>query len=149
TREGGHPSTDVDGDPAHVVSGELDLAGVHARADLDLEVLDGIRDRSRATDGSRRPVEGCKEAIARDVDLAASVASEEASHERVVTVKERSPPAVSELGRLLRRPDDVCEHHGCQYSFELGLLLANVREEPLHRVQHAVGAVRPEVEVGP
>src|SRR5260221_12172912 len=71
-REGGHPSADVDRDALDAMAAQLDLAGVHAGANLDAERADRDLDRKRAADGPSGTVEARQEPVAGGVDLLAS-----------------------------------------------------------------------------
>ena len=60
----------------NVIGRYLDLAGVKAATDLDLQRTDGLGNRTGATDGACRAVERGQKPIAKRLDLAASVACE-------------------------------------------------------------------------
>jgi len=65
-RERHHPSADVDGDPAWLVTGAtLDLAGVHACAHCEVEVVQRITDPEPTPDRARWSVEKSQEAARR------------------------------------------------------------------------------------
>src|SRR5260370_40473876 len=72
--EGGHAGGDVNADPADVIAPQFDLARVDARPDLDAERADRIPDGAGTAHRSARSVEGGQNAIARRLDLQASVA---------------------------------------------------------------------------
>ena len=54
---------DVDGDALHVVADDLDLAGMEATADLNVERTDRLGNGAGATHGTCRAVEGGEESV--------------------------------------------------------------------------------------
>src|SRR5204863_2275452 len=87
----------------------LHLTRVQAGPDLDAEVGYGIADRTCATDGPRRAVEGGEEAVPSRVDLQAAEPLEEPPDVRVMVLQQVTPPAVAELSGPVRGADDVGE----------------------------------------
>jgi len=102
----------VDGDAPDVLALELDLTGVHPDADVEAE----IPYRHGAPDGSRRSVESREESVARRIDLAATVSSQQSPDPLVVGGKELSPGPIAELGSALGRAHDVRERHRREHS---------------------------------
>jgi hypothetical protein len=134
-----HPAdacADVDRDATDLPVDRLDLSGVHAGADLEIEGPNSVDDRLRAPHGASRAVERREEAVSRRVDLDAVVARQDRSDRGVVSLDGLSPSTVAELDGLLRGPDDVREEHGREDPLERGLLLANGAEEPTDLLDH-------------
>ena len=121
----------------------LDLAGVHADADVDPERRHRRYDRRRAPDRARWPVERGEEPVPRRVDLHAAVPGELTPDASVVLLDQLLPVAIAELRGLLGGPDHVGEQHGRQCPVELGLHLAERDHEPLHLVDDRVGRADP------
>ena len=102
-RLGRDPRTDVDGDAADAAAVELDLARVHAGADLQPERGDRGMIAARAAHGLGGLLEGGEEAVAGRVDLAAPEPAQLAADCGMVpgdevaprSVAERAPPARS------------------------------------------------------
>src|SRR5205823_7146036 len=94
---------------------QLAFTGVHACPDLEAEPPDGVDDRGRAADRTRRAVEGRKEAVARGVLLLTTEAVELAPDERVVPLEQLTPGTIAHLCRLRARTDDVGEEDGGQH----------------------------------
>src|SRR5207253_6803113 len=117
-REGGHPSADVYSDATDVVAGELDLARMHPRPDLQAERQHGLGDGLRAPDGPSRPVEGGEEPIAGGVDLPPSEPFDQGTNSLVMGIEQFSPAAIPQRGRLLRRANDVSEQNGRKHPVE-------------------------------
>jgi hypothetical protein len=98
---------------------------VQARTNLEAEEADGLHDRSRATNSTRRAVEGGEEAVACGVDFVPAEAPELATHGRVVLFEQVAPPAVGELGRACCRTGEVGEKDRCKHTIRRrGLALA-------------------------
>jgi hypothetical protein len=110
--ECGRPRTDVYGDPAHMVSGELDLSRVQPAADMKTERLHAHGDRMGASDCACWAVEGREKAIARGVHLSAAAAFQLSADNRVVTLQEVAPCAVAELGGARGGVHNVREQDG-------------------------------------
>jgi hypothetical protein len=85
-------------------------------ADVEPELLDRLADATRAPDRAGGPVEAREEAVARRVELAASVARQLAADQAVVRRQELSPAAVAELCGPGRRAHDVGEEHGGEHA---------------------------------
>ena len=97
----GHACPDVHRDPCDLPVGELDLARVESRADVEAEGTHRLDDRLRAPYARAGPVECREEPVARCVDLAAIEARELAADGRVVLFDEIAPAPIAELGGLL------------------------------------------------
>jgi hypothetical protein len=75
------PPRDMDRDPAQLLlRTPLDLAGLHARTDVQAERLERAPDLEGRPDRPRGTVEGSEEAVAGRVDLLAGEAAERAAH---------------------------------------------------------------------
>src|SRR5581483_8469844 len=120
----GDTRADVHRDAAYLALDHLALAGVQARPHVDSELVHAVRDRTRAPDPARRPVEGREEAVAGRVELAAAVPGELLPHERMVPLDELAPASVPQLDRLRRRADDVGEEDRGEHAVGLGRLPA-------------------------
>ena len=132
------PRADIHGDPSDLAADRLDLARVHPAAYLEPEVSNRFADRLCAPDAARGAVERGEEPVAGRVDLGPAEPAEERSNGAVMTFDEIAPAAVAELRGLRRRPDDVGEHHGREHAVEVGLLVADLRHEPLDLVEQLV-----------
>src|SRR5439155_9245696 len=115
---------------------------------LDPERPHGVDDRHGAAHRARGPVERREEAIARGVDLNAPVAREQRAHDRMVPQDQLAPAAVTEVGGMPRRVDDIGEENGGEDAVERRLLLADLREEAAHLGDDGLAASVP-VEVWP
>ena len=62
-----HPGRDMDRDPADIVALDLDLAGMHAAPDIEVERARRVDDARAAADRARRSVEGREEPVAPSV----------------------------------------------------------------------------------
>src|SRR5207253_4102946 len=82
--ERSNPGTYVHRDPADLVVDRLDLAGMKARTHLQAKRSHRLADRQGAPYAAGRAIERSEEAVARGVDLGASVASEHRSDHGVV-----------------------------------------------------------------
>jgi len=109
--KGGNARTDVYSDSPDVVVSQFDLAGVNPDADYNAEHPDGVAHRTCTVDGAGRPIERRQEAVADELDLYPANAAQLGTDEGVVTVEQRSPSLVPEVGRVRRRSDDIGEHH--------------------------------------
>ena len=114
-------SPDVDGDTLDAFIGELDLAGVDARADLQAELSKRGADRKGAAHGSRRTVERRQETVAGGIDLdpfepvellacALMVLSQELYPSASPTIAARSVEPTMSVNRTVasRRSVDTC-----------------------------------------
>src|SRR4029453_5466465 len=72
------PSADVHGDPADLPVDHLALTGMEAGANLETELVDGLRDRSGAANRPCGPVERRKETVTGGVQLGAPEAGQQA-----------------------------------------------------------------------
>ena len=102
---------DVDGETLDPRRGQLDLAGVQPRPDLDPEDADRVADRGRTADRTRGAVERRKEAVADDPYLLAAMPVELLPNDAMVVGEKRYPTLVAEFRGALGRPDDVGEQH--------------------------------------
>src|SRR5215471_19200370 len=123
------------GDTAHFPLYHLALARMQARADLDPESSDALRDRSRAAHGTRGAIEASEESVPGDVELRAVEASELAADERVMALEQLPPRTIAKLDSLRSRADDVSEENRGEDTVRLFLLpatrLPHVSHEPL------------------
>src|SRR5512133_3067365 len=127
----------MDRDSSNGSSAELALAGVQARAHVEADAANVFDDRARATDCSRRPVEGGEETVAGRVDLDAPKALEIATHDLVVLLEQIAPAAIAKLTCSIRRADDVGEQDRGEHSIR-GDGLSDARQEFLDLVQDVV-----------
>ena len=111
-----HPRGDVDGDPADVAVGELDLAGVQPGSYFEPEGPDACGDVRGAPDGASRTVEGRYEPVTCGCDLPSTETTDALANEHVVPVEKLAPAAVSELGGEAGRVDDVGEEDSCEHA---------------------------------
>lgn len=102
---GGHPGADVDGDARHLPVQQLDLAGMQAGTDLEAQRAQGVHDRPRASNRSRRTVKSGKEAVAGRVDLTTVEALQLTTHGDVVLLDDSPPAAVTQFRHLCRGAD--------------------------------------------
>ena len=87
--------------PAHLDSMSSHSPGVHARADLDTQLVDPLSDLQGAADGPGGSVERGVGAVAGRVVLDAMPRPKALAHDRMMTLDEVLPPVVAELGLLL------------------------------------------------
>ena len=108
-------------------------AGPH----LDAEIAHALGDRTGAANPSRRPIKRGEEAVARRVELRASVTQQQPAHGRVVVLEQLAPARVAELHGLGRRADDVGEQDRREHAVDLGLgaglLVPHAQEELFER----------------
>jgi hypothetical protein len=134
----GHARGDVDRDAADIVAHHLDLAGVHAGADLEIERPHCPHDLLGTAHGARRAVEQRQEAVAGGLHFAATMALQLGANSHVMRLQRRPPLAVAGRHRLFRRIDDVGEQHGRQHAVDLDGCrrgtheLADLVDDPIH-----------------
>src|SRR5437763_14024396 len=80
---------------------------METRADLKPKLPNPLRDDLGASDRSRWPVEGGKEAIPSGVALFTPEPRQLAPHESVMTVQHLPPTPVAQFGRAFGRANDV------------------------------------------
>jgi hypothetical protein len=105
---------------------------------LEAEVAYGLADRTRATDRARRAVEAGEETVTGRVELASAEAVELSAYERVMRRNELGPLPIADVGRLLRRIDDVGEEHRREDRLRLGIT-PDARHETLDFLADARG----------
>src|SRR5262249_43016392 len=94
-RKRGDARRDVDGHPADVVADVLALAGVHAGAHLDAELLHARDDLARAADRDRRRASPDREErVADRLDLDEAEAIELLAHDAVVRREQVAPARI-------------------------------------------------------
>src|SRR5207253_4344765 len=125
-----HARSDRNGDSARLLSHQLALAGVEAGTDLEAERLHVLDQRAGTLDRAARAIECGEEAVPRSVDLVAVKLIQPAADEGMMALEERTPRRVPDLGRMLRRADDVGEQHRREDAFGF-LWLTDPRQEPL------------------
>src|SRR6185312_6684925 len=103
---------DVHGQAGVVVADDLDLAGVHARPDLEADRADGAANRGGAPNRPGRAVERCEDAVPGAVDVTTAEAGELPGNGVVVCLQQLAPTAVAERRRPLGGADDVREEDG-------------------------------------
>src|SRR5580700_11837784 len=69
----GDARSDMDRDALHIPLSDLDLAGVEAATDFNIERADSLSDRASAANRARRPVESGEQPVSQRFDLAAAV----------------------------------------------------------------------------
>ena len=97
-RHGCDAGRDVDGDAADILALELDLARMDAAADSTGRRVRRRGDLARASHGTRRAIEGGKEAVAQSLDFSSPKPGDFSSHDVVVPVEKSLPVAISHLG---------------------------------------------------
>src|SRR5216684_3657404 len=90
---------DVDGDALHVVAGDLNLAGMEATADLNVERTDRLGNGAGTTHGTCRAVERGEKPIAKRSHFVAAEAREFPPHRRVMRFEQIAPALVAQLLR--------------------------------------------------
>src|SRR3989441_2616889 len=118
----GHPGADVYGEAADGVATHLTLARVQPGADLEAERPAGLADGIGAADGARWTVEGCQQAVAGGLDLAAAEAVDLRPGGPMERVHERAPAGVAERRRPRGGADDVHEEDRRQHAVDLDLV---------------------------
>jgi hypothetical protein len=106
------PGAGVHDEPADLAAHDLGLAEVDARADLEPELADALRDLDGAADRVGGTRERGEEPVACRIELATAMTLQRVSDEAVVRGDERAPPPVPHLARDLGGGDDVGEQHG-------------------------------------
>jgi hypothetical protein len=100
--ERGHPLTDVHGYPTDISVADLDLAGVQADTNIQVQVRSRVADGARAANRTRRPIKRDQEAVTDHLHLAASERTELTPDRGVVGIEEVPPSTVAEGCRSLR-----------------------------------------------
>ena len=100
---------DVDSDAGDVVLADLDLAGVEAGANGEVELLHRRLERDRAGHRATRTVEGREDAIPGRLHQVPVVFGDDPACHGVVTVQQFRPGPVTGLRHGRRRVDDVGE----------------------------------------
>ncbi len=121
----------MDGKAAHVVAGQLALAGMKPRPNFNRELADGGGDRASAPDSAGRTVESGEKPIPGNIDFAPPKACELAPDDGMVTTQQVGPPAVSERRSALGRPDYVCKEHGREHTIRFGPCRTPVRNSSI------------------
>src|ERR1700681_1713207 len=89
------PRGDVDGDALYVVARDLDLAGMEATADLNVERTDRLGNRASATHGTCRTVEGSEKPVPKRFHFITAGAREFPAHRRVMRFEQIAPALVA------------------------------------------------------
>jgi hypothetical protein len=92
----------VDGDPADLGAGDLDLPHMDAGPGVDPDAGETFQDRRRAVHGAGRLVERGEEPVAGRVDLAAAEAFQLLADESVMRGQDLAPSPIADLNGLLR-----------------------------------------------
>ena len=103
--------SNMNGDPAHVVFRQLDLARVHADAHRDLEPAQLIANGAGAVDRPGGSVECGQEAVAQRLHFPAAISGELAPDGRVMRLEKVTPGLIALCVRALGGIDDVGEDH--------------------------------------
>jgi len=98
---------------------QLNLARVHADADVEPEPRHLAHDGKAAADGTGRPFEGHEEAVSGAIDLTSTKTLELTAHDHVVRFEQVTPCPVAQLRSAIGRPDDVGEEHCDQHAIDL------------------------------
>src|SRR5260370_3014399 len=83
---------DVNGDALHVVAGDLDLTGMEAAADFNVESTDRLDNGAGTTHGTCRGVERGEEPVPKPSHLDAPDAPESPPHRRALRFEPLPPP---------------------------------------------------------
>ena len=102
-------------DAADVVTASLQLAGVDAGPDLQVELRDRGIDRASARDGTGRAVERGEDPVTRRLHEAAAVRRDLFGGDGIVVVEHATPRLVADRHGLLGRSHDVGEEHRGQH----------------------------------
>ena len=94
---------------AQLLAHRLTLARVDSGADIHTQLLQIRRDGRSRADRARGTVECGQKTIARRIDLAPTKAPEVRANDRVMSLEQVAPLAVTKLDGLSRRVDDVRE----------------------------------------
>src|ERR1700716_31770 len=106
------PRGDVAGDALYVVTRDLDLAGMEATADLNVERTDRLGNRAGATHGTCRAVEGGEKPVPKRSHFVAARPREFPPHHRVMRVEQIAPALVAQLLGPGGRTHDVGKQYG-------------------------------------
>jgi hypothetical protein len=109
---------DVPADPGHVPSLQIDLTGVHSRADVETHAAELGAKRIGETDRLLRGLEHHELAVAEVLHHSTAEPPSEFLGKTIVSSEELSPAAVAQLLRPFGRAHDVGEHHRSDRSAE-------------------------------
>jgi hypothetical protein len=87
----------MDGDALHFLFSDLDLAGMQATADFNIQWAYSFSNRASTTDRPRRPVESGKKAVSQRFDLAAPVTRKFAPYGGVMSPQQVAPALITNL----------------------------------------------------
>ena len=106
------PCGNVDGDASHVRFSNLDLAGMQAAANFNVQWADSLGNRASTADRASWPVESGKKSVSKRSNFAAPVTREFASHGGVMSVQQIVPAVVTHFLGPRGRAHNVCEQNG-------------------------------------
>src|SRR5262245_57715433 len=129
---------EVHREPADIAAKELQLAGVEAAANLEIQASNGLRDRARTLNRARRSIERGQRPVASPLDQLPAEPFDLTMKEVVEVVEHVMPTSVAHFGSASRRADDVGKQHRCEDSIGLAGR-TNAGQELLHLIEEAVG----------
>jgi hypothetical protein len=144
---GHHPRGDVDGDATDVALAQLDLAGVEARPDLDVDAAQLVPEGGGAADRPAGAVEGRQDPVAGGLDELTTELLDQPAGKVVVDLQQLAPAPVPEAGGPLGGAGDIGEQHGRQHPPGPGGSV-DAGEELLDVVQGELGCLPDEQRVG-
>jgi len=106
------PCGNVDGDASHVRFSNLDLAGMQAAANFNVQWADSLGNRASTADRASWPVESGKKSVSKRSNFAAPVTREFTSHGGVMSVQQIVPAVVTHFLSPRGRAHNVCEQNG-------------------------------------
>src|SRR6266403_2323451 len=99
-------------DALHVVAGDLDLAGMEATADSNVESTDRLCNRAGTTHGPGRAVKRGEKSVPKRPHFVAAEAREFPPHRSVMRLEQIAPALVAQLLGPCGRTHDVCKQYG-------------------------------------
>ena len=109
----------MDGEAAHIVAYELDLASVNPGANRDTEIIDRGGNRPGASNRACWPVEDGKKSIAGSMNLASAKLIELEPHLAVMRQQQLAPGGIPEPLKLRSRVHDIGEEHGGEHAIPI------------------------------
>jgi len=109
---GARKRRDARGDALHVIVGDLDLAGMEAVADLDVEWTDRLGNGASATHCPRRAVECGEKPVPKRFDFTSPVTRDFPPDRGVMSGEQVVPALVTQLFGSRGRAHDVREENG-------------------------------------
>lgn len=108
----------MDRESRHIVCRDLDLAGMEARPDVEVDARGPGRDLPRRLDRPAWPIEGGEDAVSGRLDDPATATLDGRPDQPIMSPEQLAPRVVPYFGRTSRRADDIGEEDGRQPAVE-------------------------------